>query len=73
MGLHKFSSEKKINCQDEAHSFNPNTCKAEAGRFLLVWGQSGLNSRFQANQAAKQDPVLRVKETEGDTSCKCPI
>lgn len=29
-----------------AHTFNPSTQKAEAGRYLWIWGQTGLHSEF---------------------------
>jgi hypothetical protein len=33
-----------------AHTFNPSTWEAEAGGSLWVWGQPGLQSKFQDSQ-----------------------
>lgn len=32
------------------HAFNTSTRKVEDGRFLWIWGQSGLHNKFQNNQ-----------------------
>ena len=42
-----------------AHSFNPSTQEAEAGRFLSsVRGQPGLQSEFQDSQGYTEKPCL---------------
>ena len=41
-----------------AHSFNPSTKEAEAGRSLWVQGQPGLQSEFQDSQGYTEKPCL---------------
>ena len=45
-----------------AHAFNPSTRKAEAGGFLLVRGQPGLQSEFQDSRGYTEKPCLGKKE-----------
>lgn len=39
--------------------FNPHTLKAEAGRSLQIWGQTGLHSEVQASQDFIGRPYLQ--------------
>jgi hypothetical protein len=43
------------------HTFNCNTQEAEAGEFLWVWGQPGLQSEIQNSQKPKVRPCLENK------------
>jgi hypothetical protein len=45
-----------------AHTFNPSTREAEAGRFLS-WGQPGLQSEFQDSQGYTEKPCLETTTT----------
>jgi hypothetical protein len=47
----------------EAHAFDPSTLEAEAGGFLWVQGQPGLQSKFQDSQGYIKKPCLQ-KEKE---------
>ena len=44
-----------------AHTFNPNTQKAEAGE-CLSWGQPGLQNEFQDRQSYTEKPCLKTKQ-----------
>ena len=47
-----------------AHSFNPIIWKAEAGRSLGVWSQTGLHSKFQESQNYVQKPCLKKNKNK---------
>jgi hypothetical protein len=52
-----------------AHTFNPSTREAEAGRFLSSRGQPGLQSEFQDSQGYTEKPCLE-KQTNKQTNKK---
>lgn len=49
-----------------AHTLNPNTWGAEAGRFLRGRGQPDLHSEFQDNQGYTDKPYLGILGVRGE-------
>jgi hypothetical protein len=47
-----------------AHAFNPSTWEVEAGGFLRVRGQPGLQSEFQDSQGYTEKPCLEKPKTK---------
>jgi hypothetical protein len=64
------------------HAFNPSTWEAEAGRFFLIWGQPGLQSKLQDSQGYTEKPCLeknkqknpknKTKKNQNNTNKKNP-
>jgi hypothetical protein len=44
-------------------AFNPNTWEAEAGDFLQVWGQPGLQSEVRDSQGYTEKPCLKKSQS----------
>jgi len=63
--------EKCVSQAVVAHTFNPRTQGAEAGRALWVQGQPGLQSKFQDSQGYTEKPCLKPKPKRSILECKC--
>ena len=60
--LWETASKKQKQVAVVVHVFNPSTGEAEAGRFLWVWDQPGLQSKFQDSQGYTEKPYLFKKK-----------
>jgi hypothetical protein len=56
-----------------AHAFNPSTQEAEAGGFLLIRGQPGLQSEFQDSQSYTQRNPTQSQKTKQNKKTKTKL
>ena len=57
------NNTKKRSWSEVAHTFNPNTQKAETGGSLWVWGQPGQQSKFYNKQGYQRYPVSKKQNS----------
>lgn len=60
-------SEKQTRQAKVAHSFNPSSREAVAGKSLWVQSQSGLQSEFKEKKGLLEKPCLKTPEEKRDT------
>jgi hypothetical protein len=68
-----FQKKKKKTKAIMVHAFNPKTQEAEAGSFLSVLGQNGLQRELQDSQGSKEKSSLKQAKPTNKTKTKNPI